>query len=247
MKKDERRREQNKNKPVYDCYPDFNQHRDDDVGYFNQALESCLVNRLFDKEKGRSAVEAQELSRDGAKLLHVLRRFLRRKHDKQCVALIASSTNQSLANCCPDPEERKSSREGEPESDHWKSGDALHPPFFALFTMGCFVNEIAFSPQDAWSEFDKATPCGRPLFVRLLFPEKTDNPGGFCCPVDAKSCMSNDDLCIVTTRMLLNHTRPFDGHTTTLLPFASVWELVYSWEAFTRRWRKSSWQKNTHT
>lgn len=198
--------------PVYDFYLDFQGKQKktyfvDQLSHIVDSANRDKVVLVFD--------EAQELSRDGGDLLHTLREFLRCKREKDVVAFIAG-TNTTLANCYPTEEQGKSSREGEVAGTHYMSGTALYEPMFALYTMGCFQNKIGF--RKGATEFERAIPYGRPLFARLLFNEDDGSAG------DRVSMykISDQDMAIIATRMLIGEIAPFQKPGSSL-PFASIW------------------------
>ena len=175
--------------------------------------EKCIV-LLFD--------EAQHLSQ-GTKNLFTLRKFLRKiRGEQKIVAVFAGTSTTALANCYPTAEERTSSRDGEPTADYRNAGYGLYDPIFELYTMGCFAGLIL--PSTSATEFERAIPYGRPLFARLLLLESHADPGDDQCvayPVQATKSLTNDDMAIILTRMLIDRTNPFQ--TTELAPTVSIW------------------------
>ena len=140
---------------------------------------------------------------------------------RKVVAFI-TGTNHSLANCYPTEEQRQASREGEPSADFYESGTELYPPIIELFTMGCFAKKIVFR-EDA-SEFDRSIPYGRPLFARLLLGNGPIEELQ-AWPVQTDGGITNDQMAVAMSRLLLNRTSPFDQSDVSLLPFLSVWAI----------------------
>ena len=209
---------------LYDSYLDF-AGREKDRTYLSNQLDLIIGTASDSEDMNHIPVvllfdEAQELSRDHAAHMTDLRKFLRKKRRNRKVVAFIAGTNHSLANCYPTKEQRYSSREGEPVAQYYQSGLELYPPIIELFTMGCFAKKISF-PEN-FSEFDRSIPYGRPLFARLLLGDgMLDSSQKW--PAEAKRSMTDDQMAVALSRLLLNRTSPFDQSSASLLPFLSVW------------------------
>ena len=205
---------------LYDNYLHF-RGKENDTNFLQTYLDTLVHEQNQQKQLPLILIfdEAQELSRDSAIHMLQLRKFLRKKRRRQVVAFIAG-TNHSLANCYPTQAQRTSSRKGEDEKNYHTSGSELYEPLFELYTMGCLANKITVSADR--SEFEKAIPYGRPLFARLLLGKEPLPPNARGWPLQMKRSISDDEMAIAATRLLLNHTSPFET-ADTLTPFASVW------------------------
>ena len=220
LPKDERRPQARSQ--VYDVYLDFKGKEKEKL--FLQTMIEDMVDK---QEKTTPLVlifdEAQELSRDSSIHMLDLRKLLRRRRKRNVVAFIVG-TNLSLVYCHPAEEQRRSSREGLAEGDYFASGNELHPPIFELYTMGCLAKKITISADQ--SEFVKSIPYGRPLFARMLLGEDEllprEGAGTAEWPLHMKRTVSDSEMVVAATRLLLEQTSPFDS-AETLLPFASVW------------------------
>jgi len=214
-------------KSTYDFY--LTNDQIDKEKAFTKALEDIIKEQSKRKAIVLLFDEAQHLTQGDTKNLFTLRKFLRKRRAEQKIVAVFAGTTTSLANCYPTVEERKSSRNGEPEKNYIKSGYNLYDPIFELYTMGCFAGLIL--PQTTATEFEQAIPYGRPLFARLLLENHPDaNPGAGQCvdhtgtyPVQASKQLTNDDMAIILTRMLIDRTDPFQPSEPELFPIVSIW------------------------